>query len=36
VSLIRSKDFVAQHQGPPPSGAPGEEPRPMVPAGSGT
>ena len=34
--LIRSKDFVAQHQGPPPTGGPVAPPRPVVPAGSET
>ena len=36
VSLIRSKDFVAQQQGPTPSGAPEAQPQNMVPAGSET
>ncbi len=36
VSLIRSKDFVAQQQGPPPGGAPDAQPQNMVPAGSET
>jgi hypothetical protein len=33
LTLIRTKDFVAQQQGPPPSGG-SEPPRSMVPAGS--
>jgi hypothetical protein len=36
VTLIRSKDFVAQRQGPPPAGDPVAPPRPVVPAGSET
>jgi len=34
VTLIRSKDFVAQRQGPPPTGGSVAPPRPVVPAGS--
>jgi EmrB/QacA subfamily drug resistance transporter len=36
LTLIRSKDFVAQHQGPPPAGDSVEPTRPMQPAGSGS
>jgi EmrB/QacA subfamily drug resistance transporter len=34
LTLIRSKDFVAQHQGPPSAGDSVAPPLPMVPAGS--
>jgi hypothetical protein len=36
LTLIRSKDFVAQRQGPPPTGGSVAPPRPVVPAGSET